>query len=202
MDQNNPKLPDEDISLSLTPGKLLVMSIVSANLYLFISLMIIKYLHDGWLVEVFTSEFSIWVQAGIGLGTGCLATGVIYFMIHRDPIAKVLPDYTIFKALSKAELTFFDRAQVSLFAGAGEELLFRGAIQPLIGNTFTSIIFIGIHGYFKFKSPGHILFGMIMFGLSFMLGVLSQHVGLISAMIAHAVYDVIMLQVIQSRNQQ
>ncbi|HET8866603.1 MAG TPA: CPBP family glutamic-type intramembrane protease, partial [Gracilimonas sp.] len=78
--------------------------------------------------------------------------------------------------------------------------LFRGAIQPLLGNTLTSMIFISIHGYFKFRSPAHIFFGVLMFGLSFMLGLLFEHVGLISAMIAHTIYDLIMLHVIQNKN--
>lgn len=112
-----------------------------------------------------------------------------------------MSDYSVFKALSKANFSFFDNTQISIFAGAGEELLFRGAIQPLLGNTFTSMIFIAIHGYFKFRSSGHILFGVMMFGLSFMLGLLYEEVGLISAMFAHAMYDLIKLQIIQNKDQ-
>lgn len=94
-------------------------------------------------------------------------------------------------------LNRFDRWQLSLFAGAGEELLFRGAIQPLLGIWVTSAIFIGIHGYFKFTSIGHIIFGVMMFSLSIMLGYLFEHAGLIAAMSAHAIYDVIMLKMVQ-----
>lgn len=185
--------------LSLSTGRLLIWSIVSANIYMFLSLLIIKYWHDSWIADLFISDFSVWIQIGIGVGTGALAAMVIYFIITRKPVSGILDDFTIFQALSDANFSFFDRAQISLFAGAGEELLFRGAIQPLLGNTVTSIIFIGIHGYFKFRSPAHILFGVIMFGFSFTLGLLSQHIGLIAAMAAHAVYDLVMLQVIQRK---
>lgn len=184
----------------LTTGRLLIISVVSANIYVFFSFLIIRFWHEGGPGDVFASTFALWQQVGFGVGAGCLATTIIYFVIKHTPVSKVLSDFTIFEALSKANFSFFDNAQISIFAGAGEELLFRGAIQPLLGNTFTSFIFIAIHGYFKFKTPAHIFYGLMMFGLSFMLGFLFEHIGLISAMIAHAVYDLIMLQVIQRKN--
>lgn len=201
MNETNPKQSDGKKTLSLSTGKLLIWSMVSANIYMFLSLLIIKYWHDSWIADLFISDFSVWIQIGIGVGSGALAAAVIYFIINRKPISGILDDFTIFQALSDAKFTFFEGAQISFFAGAGEELLFRGAIQPLLGNTVTSIIFIGIHGYFKFRSPAHILFGVMMFGLSFMLGLLSQHIGLIAAMTAHAVYDLVMLQVIQRKKE-
>lgn len=184
---------------NLTTGKLLILSVVSANIYVFFSFLIIRYWHEGDLNDVLESAFTFWNQAGIGVGIGCLAAGIIYGAIKWTPIAEVLSDFSIFEALSKTNFSLFDKAQVSIFAGGGEELLFRGAIQPLLGNAITSIIFIGIHGYFKFRSPKHILFGVLMFGLSFTLGLLYEHVGLISAICAHAIYDIIMLQVVQTK---
>lgn len=183
----------------LTTGRLLIMSVVSANIYVFFSFLIIRYWHDGGLGEVFEGAFSLWQQLGMGLGAGAVASGIVFIVIRLPPVSKILSDFTIFEALSKANFSFFDNTQISMFAGAGEELLFRGAIQPLLGNTLTSFIFIAIHGYFKFRSPGHILFGVMMFGLSFMLGFLFEQAGLISAMCAHAVYDLIMFQIIQRK---
>lgn len=197
--ETQPDQAENELS-GLTTGKLLILSIVSANVYLFLSLLILKYWHDGWFTDLFTSQFSIISQIGIGLGSGALAAGIVFIAIKLQSISKILSDFAIFEALSKANFSFFDNTQISIFAGAGEELLFRGAIQPLLGNTFTSLIFIAIHGYFKFRSPGHILFGVMMFGLSFTLGLLSEHIGLITAMIAHSVYDLILLQVIQRKN--
>lgn len=175
------------------------MSVVSANIYLFISLLIIKYLHEGWLVDLFNSNFTVWYQVSFGAGAGILASAMIYVIIHLPPVSNVLSDFSVFKALSKARFSIFDKTQISIFAGAGEEILFRGAIQPLLGNVLTSIIFIGIHGYFKFKSIGHVLFGIMMFGLSLMLGFLAAEIGLFAAMVAHAVYDLIMLILIQKK---
>lgn len=197
MIEDKPDHPEDDITSGLSTLKLLILSLVSANIYVFFSFLIIRYWHDGGLADVFGSEFSIWMQLGIGAGTGIVLSALVYFVITRTPVSEVLSDFSVFKALSKAQFSIFDNGQLSFFAGAGEELLFRGAIQPLLGNTVTSIIFIGIHGYFKFKSPAHIFFGVMMFVLSFTLGFLFEEVGLICAMAAHALYDFIMLVAIQ-----
>lgn len=81
----------------------------------------------------------------------------------------------------------------------GEELLFRGAIQPLIGIWFTSLIFIAIHGYIGFRSFGQALFTLLLFGLSMLLGWLFMVIGLVAAMTAHAVYDLLMLWWVSAR---
>lgn len=199
MIEDNSEQPDE-VSLDLSTGKLLILSVVSANIYVFFSLLIVRYWHEGNFYDLFLSETGLWTQIGIGAGAGIAASLIIYICIQIKPVAEVLSDFMIFEALSKAKFSFFDRMQLSVFAGAGEEILFRGAIQPLLGNTLTSIIFIGIHGYFKFKSAAHIFYGLMMFGLSFMLGLLSEHIGIVAAMTAHALYDLIMLIALQRKN--
>jgi membrane protease YdiL (CAAX protease family) len=199
MIENNSEQPDE-VSLDLSTGRLLILSVVSANVYVFFSLLIVRYWHEGNFYNLFLSETGLWTQIAFGTGAGIGASLIIYLCIQIKSIKEVLSDFMIFEALSKAKFTFFDRTQLSIFAGAGEEVLFRGAIQPILGNSLTSIIFIGIHGYFKFKSPAHIFFGVMMFGLSFMLGLLSEHIGLIAAMTAHALYDLFMLIALQRKN--
>lgn len=200
MNEADPQHSEEDITAGFTTGKLLILSIVSANIYVFFSFMIIRFWHEGSPGDLFVSEFSILTQLGIGVGAGIIAAAIVYVVIGFRMISDILSDFTIFSALSNAKFSLFDNTQLAIFAGAGEELLFRGALQPLLGNAVTSIIFIGIHGYFKFRSAGHILFGIMMFGLSFMLGLLFEHAGLLAAMGAHAVYDVILLQLIQRKN--
>jgi membrane protease YdiL (CAAX protease family) len=197
MENENQTGQSKNNLFGLTTGKLLIMSVVSANIYLFISILIINYWHDGWLVDLFNSNFTVLNQVGFGVGAGVLASAIIYVIINIPPVSKVISDFSVFKALSEAHLSLFDKTQIAVFAGAGEEVLFRGAIQPLLGNVFTSIIFIGIHGYFKFRTPGHILFGTMMFSLSLVLGILSSQIGLIAAICAHTVYDLIMLHLIQ-----
>lgn len=184
----------------MSSRQLFMMSVASAVVYLALALLIFYYFHGTGVGEVFERGYSVSNQLIIGILSGIAASAVIGFISSRPPVSEVLYDFYIVELLSKMQLTTFDRIQLSLFAGAGEELLFRGAIQPLLGNSLTSLIFIGIHGYFKFKSIGHILFGVMMFGLSFWLGYLFEQAGLIAAMSAHASYDIIMLHFVKGRD--
>jgi uncharacterized protein len=192
-DNDDGNLPANE-KLNLTGRELLSMSAGSLVFYLFIATLLFWFFHDEGLFDVFTHGFPIYMQLGIGLLSGSAAAAVIIFFSSRSPMKEVLNDFAVFRIIANSRFTEFDRIQVSLFAGVGEELLFRGAIQPLIGIWFTSLIFIAIHGYISFRSAGHVLFTLLLFGLSMMLGVLFEVAGLVSAMTAHAVYDYIMLK--------
>lgn len=197
---------DHDITEEQEPqpdfssGNLLWLSISSAVIYLLLALLIFHFLHESGFDNVLNSSFSVSVQLLIGLLAGCLTSAIIGLIISYPPVSGVLHDFYLVKMLSKAEFTAFDRLQLSFFAGMGEELLFRGAVQPLIGIWLTSVIFIGLHGYFKFTTVGHFLFSGMMFGLSVALGYIFEYAGLIAAMSAHATYDIIMLQLVQQKN--
>jgi uncharacterized protein len=177
----------------LTGKKLLTMSVISFVIYVSVAWLIYWLFIDDHLMTAFEHGLPVLDQIGTGVIAGITAAGLIMFLSGREPLASVLDDFAIFRAISEIKFSPFDRIQISLFAGVGEEILFRGAIQPLLGIWLTSVIFIGIHGYFKFKSAGHIFFGLMMFGLSVMLGYLFEIAGLAAAMTAHAVYDVVML---------
>ncbi len=187
----------DDDSQQISSKELLFLSVISGITYLFLTFLIFRYIHNESLINAFRHGYSTLRQLIIGIGAGGAAAVVIAFIINRPPVSEVLHDFYIVDMVSKLKLSNFDRIQLSAFAGVGEELLFRGAIQPLLGIWITSLIFIGIHGYFKFKSAGHILFGLTMFALSMLLGFLFEYYGLIAAMSAHAVYDLFMLRIVQ-----
>jgi hypothetical protein len=192
------KIPSPgDDSQQIPSKELLMISAISGITYLFLAFLIYCYIHNENLLIAFEHGYSTVSQLVIGIGAGGAAASAIAFLINRPPISGVLHDFYIVDIVSKMKLSRFDRIQLSAIAGVGEELLFRGAIQPLLGIWITSFIFIGIHGYFKFKSVGHLLFGLTMFGLSMLLGYLYEYSGLIAAMSAHAIYDVIMLRMVQ-----
>lgn len=197
---HEPQKRYDDPSIDLSSRKLLTMSMLSAILYLVLSLVIFHFFHEDGSGGVFGHGFSVVGQLLAGGAGGGLAAAVIIFLSSRPPISEVLADFHIFRAIVRSRFTNFDRIQLSLFAGVGEELLFRGAVQPLLGIWVTSAIFVGIHGYFSFKSAGHLLFGTMMFGLSVWLGVLFEYAGLIAAMCAHAVYDLILLGWVRDRS--
>ncbi|WP_441000913.1 CPBP family intramembrane glutamic endopeptidase [Fodinibius sp. SL11] len=199
LNEENNAQPDTDDDSRLPSHNLLLLSLLSTLTYLIVALLLFRFVHQKSLLTAFDHGYTTSFQLLIGILSGAIAAGLIGFIIKRPPVADVLNDFYIVKIISKMKLTHFDRIQLSAFAGTGEELLFRGAIQPLLGIWITSAIFIGIHGYFKFTSIAHIIFGLMMFSLSMMLGYLFEHAGLIAAMSAHAVYDVIMLRMVQTK---
>ena len=191
--QNTQDPPEFEDGLQLSSRELLNMSLASLVFYLFIATILFYFFHEGGLIESFDSGFTVWSELLIGAGAGIGSAGIVVLLASNPPIKSALDDFAIFRIISKTDFSWRDRIQISFFAGVGEELLFRGAIQPLIGIWLTSVIFIAIHGYISFKSAGHILFTVLLFGLSMMLGYLFMFVGLIAAMTAHAVYDLLML---------
>ncbi len=76
---------------------------------------------------------------------------------------------------------------VALGAGIGEELLFRGALQPVFGLWFTSILF----------AIAHIQYGMtpislLIFAISLALGYIRRRSSTTIAIFVHAGYDFIL----------
>lgn len=85
----------------------------------------------------------------------------------------------------------------SFCAGVGEELLFRGGIQPLFSNPIvgiwvTSIIFIALHGYLSIKDIELTMYGLLMVGVSAGMGYLLLQWGIYASMASHFMFDVIM----------
>ena len=82
---------------------------------------------------------------------------------------------------------------ISVCAGIGEELLFRGGLQPLLGIWPTSILFVLLHGYLNpFNLPLSV-YGVYMILVIGVMGLLTEHMGIITAITAHVVVDVYLL---------
>jgi len=72
---------------------------------------------------------------------------------------------------------------IGLSAGIGEEILFRGAIQPRFGILLTSLIFALVHTQYNLAIlPLIFLFGIV-------LGLLRQKRSLTVSIFTHAIYD-------------
>lgn len=83
---------------------------------------------------------------------------------------------------------------ISLCAGIGEEILFRGVIQPFLGIWITAILFVAIHGYLNPKNWRLIIYGVYLTLVIVVVGWQAKHFGLISAIAAHTVIDIVLLQ--------
>ncbi len=77
---------------------------------------------------------------------------------------------------------------IGVGAGLGEETLFRGAVQPVLGVTLTSILFASMHVQY---GPS-LLLGYV-FVLSISLGLLRRYINTTASFIAHAGYNSLMV---------
>ncbi|MDQ2682926.1 MAG: CPBP family intramembrane metalloprotease [Chloroflexota bacterium] len=73
---------------------------------------------------------------------------------------------------------------IGLSAGFGEELLFRGALQPRYGLILTSLLFAMLHAQYGFS---FITLGTFLLG--YVLGIVAIRYGTTHAIIAHAIYN-------------
>lgn len=104
------------------------------------------------------------------------------------------------ESYSRLDLQGWNPLWIVLSAGFGEELLFRGALQPLLGLWFTSILFVLVHARaYRFNTfSKRVLvqaFGLLV--VSVALGLLAEYAGLVTAMIVHAAIDVVGLYTIR-----
>jgi membrane protease YdiL (CAAX protease family) len=73
---------------------------------------------------------------------------------------------------------------IGVGAGLGEETLFRGAVQPVLGITPTSILFASVHIQY-----GPSLLLVYLFVISVGLGLLRKHINTTASFLAHAGYN-------------
>jgi hypothetical protein len=81
-------------------------------------------------------------------------------------------------------------AALALSAGVGEEILFRGALQPRFGLLPTSALFGFIHSYYGLN-PGW----SWIFIIAFLLGLLRERTNTTVCIIFHATYNLLVLLV-------
>ncbi len=184
---------DEQTHQQKQQPSITAISLISGIIWLFIATLLILFAQETSLLHILFQgeQFLTQLLAGIISGGVFGVFGAV--MVHVPKLKAVLEDYHIIKQLKELKLNNTDIVQVSVVAGITEEILFRGAIQPIIGIWLTSLLFIGIHGYIRFKTIWHVLFTVFTFLLSMILGWLFIYFGLVAAITAHAVYDLIVL---------
>ena len=77
---------------------------------------------------------------------------------------------------------------LALASGIGEEVLFRGAIQPRFGIVLTAILFTFLHAQYGFT---WVLLGLFLMGCIF--GVVASRYGTMAAVTAHVLYNLIIV---------
>jgi len=161
--------------------------------------LLILYFSPGSLRSALLHGLEPSIQVGIGLAAGMLvaATSYVGFLVQskRQYTQRTVASY------SRLELSGLNPLWIGLAAGFGEELLFRGALQPLLGLWLTSVIFVAVHvRAYQVKSIDvpTLIQATGLFAASVLLGLITKYVGLIAAILVHALVDIIALYAIRS----
>lgn len=140
--------------------------------------------------ELLSSRYPILTQVLFGMLTGWLFGYLAWLYISLPFMRPVHNKYEgLFSAL---RLRVRDVWFISFCAGVGEEILFRGALQPIMGLWLTSVVFIAIHGYLNPLSWRVSSYGIFMTLVIALLGWMATYFGLITSMAAHMMIDVVL----------
>lgn len=128
-------------------------------------------------------------QALISLG---MVVPLLIFGIGLDAIGRrVQPELyakleRVLEAMSSNVTSPFVALVIGFSAGIGEEILFRGAIQPRFGIPITAFLFAIIHTQYGFSYG---TFGILLIG--FVLGYQRKYMNTTSAIITHGAYNTV-----------
>lgn len=174
----------------MTRKNLFYLSLLTLFGFSIIGLLIIYYIQGIEIVDFFSKGESISKQLMIGLSTG-LVTALLAILIIRLPSFQ--KSRLFFKNLfSRINPGFHHILFYSFCAGVGEEIFFRGAVQPFLGIWITSIIFVLLHGYISFKNLPLTLYGIFLILVSSSFGYLFDIYGIFACIAAHFLFDVIL----------
>jgi membrane protease YdiL (CAAX protease family) len=144
-------------------------------------------------------------QLLVGQVLALIAAGVSWVLFkltaHSASSARTIDSY------ARLDLRGLNPLWISIAAAIGEEMLFRGALQPLLGVWIVSLLFLLTHVpvYSFRKLDGATLAqAASVFVGSVVLGFVFQYVGLLAAMLVHAWIDIVGLLIVrhtlQTRN--
>jgi len=156
-----------------------------------LGVLIIPMVRNVKIIEFLGGFDKYWIQILIGLALGIVTAKAGWQIVELPRLAKTKTFFTgIIKPL---KLNTFEIIIISFCAGIGEELFFRGAIQPILGIWLTSILFVLLHGYLNPFNLPLTYYGLYMVLVIGVLGLMTENFGIITAMIAHSIIDVILL---------
>lgn len=167
--------------------------------YVAIAWAAVKYIQQKPFLSIFEAETSAARQIIFGALTGVVlgliqAAWLRYWAWWRDlqiELAGANPG--LFRAPVLTVLL------ISVIVGITEEILFRAAIQPVVGIWLASVLFTVGHMNFDFSGfkksdlPFALLSIGTVFAVSLAMGVLFERFGLLASIAAHIFYDAIVL---------
>lgn len=143
------------------------------------------------VLEALTLGYGIWQHLGLGLLAGMTIGLAARALLRLRSMRHLRSRYA--GLIAPLLPHRWQRVWVSLCAGVGEELFFRGALQHWLGIPLTAVVFVAIHGYLDPRDRHLFLYGAFMTMAMMGLGWMARGVGLLAPMVAHAVIDILLL---------
>ncbi|PJF27685.1 MAG: hypothetical protein CUN53_03130 [Phototrophicales bacterium] len=131
-------------------------------------------------------DFALGVGVGIGLYAVIIALGAVWALLvtPEQLEAQTAASSQLAQAFGTLPIAFM----LSLAVAVGEEVFFRGALQPIFGIGLTSVFFTLLHTQYTL-TPATIG----IFAVSLGMGWLRQRYSTTAAIIAHFVYNFVQL---------
>jgi membrane protease YdiL (CAAX protease family) len=158
---------------------------------------LLQFFHENALEIIFRGSMHALIQLPLGLGIGWCFGLIARWVITRPFMQPVEKKYALL--IRSLRLNTVTILLLSFCAGFGEELLFRGALQPLLGIWITAIIFVAIHGYLNPLDWRISIYGGTMTLLIVCLGWMTEIWGIFAACAAHMAIDIVLFRFLVSR---
>ena len=132
-----------------------------------------------------------------------LAFGVLYWTFatlgHKFATGRKSANH-VAESYRRLDLSGWNPLWIALAAGVGEELLFRGALQPVLGIWAATVLFVLAHfRAYRFNTLNKrvLIQGLGLFAVGLTLGYIAKYVGLVAVMIIHTTMDIVGLYAIR-----
>ena len=170
---------------------LMMLALITLGLFGAGGWALIVLVQERSFAQVLWGERTISFQIASGTFAGLAIGAFAGWLIDRPFMSMVKDRYT--RIIGGVVSRPFDIVVVSLCAGIGEEVFFRGAIQHWLGIAATAVLFVAIHGYLDPRNWRLSVYGITLTLGMIALGGMADAWGLISPMAAHAAIDVVLL---------
>ncbi|HLP11314.1 MAG TPA: CPBP family intramembrane glutamic endopeptidase [Flavobacteriales bacterium] len=168
---------------------IILMGYTTLILFPLVAILVLYFVSGSWQF-IFKNGWPIYAQIPIGIALG-LAIGLgLREMLKTKPFAELTHKYAGF--LGDFELSRPEYVFLSVCAGVGEEILFRGCIQYYAGIVPTAIIFVAMHGYLNPFDRWVTVYGIVLTAIFIGVGYVMAFSGIYVCIILHIVIDVIL----------
>jgi len=157
-----------------------------------LGIMIIPFVRNVNFLAFLSGAEKYWLQVVLGILVGIVTAKAAWQIVELPMLFKTKKFFS--NLIKPLKLDVTQIVFISICAGIGEELFFRGDIQPMLGGWFTAILFVLLHGYLNPFKMSLTIYGVYMVLVIGVLGLLTEHFGILTAIITHTIIDVILLK--------